>query len=80
MDPFQMLNNDMSQLIMSTKPIMEQWNDNNSTLFNTQCIGVIRNKYNRYVELIEAPLRNYMIHERKCQDGIKRLQELKENK
>ena len=78
MDPFQMLNNDMSQLIMSTKPLMEEWKDKNADQFSNQCIGILKNEYNRYINQINSSLRQYMIYENKCQNWIKRLMELNE--
>lgn len=76
-DPLQMLNNDMSKLIMSIKPIMENWKDGNADRFNNECLYSIRNRYNRYVNRLNPLLRFLMQNEKQCNELMKRIDELR---
>ncbi len=76
-DPLQMLNNDMSKLTMSVNPIMENWRDDNANRFNNECMCSVRNRYNRYVNNVNHLLRTFMQYENRCNELMKRMENLK---
>ncbi len=77
MDPLQMLNNDLSNFLMSVQPIMEHWKDSNSDRFNEECVNSIRNRYKRYVDSVNPSMQNLIRQENRCMELLREIENLK---
>ena len=56
---------------------MENWKDDNANRFNNECMCSVRNRYNRYVNNVNHLLRTFMQYENRCNELMKRMQNLK---
>lgn len=75
-DPLQLIFNDMSRLIMQSQNIFETWKDKNAETMNNDCIGSIKQSYNRYANEMNTRMQIYMRAQKQIEDAMQRLSKL----
>lgn len=75
-DPLQLIFNDMSRLIMQSQNIFETWKDKNAETMNNDCIGQIKQSYNRFANETNTRMQIYMRAQKQIEDAMQRLSKL----
>ena len=75
-DPLQLIFNDMSRLIMQSQNIFESWKDKNAETMNNDCIGQIKQSYNRFANEMNTRMQIYMRAQKQIEDAMQRLSKL----
>lgn len=72
-----MLNTTVADLIMKTRPVLEEWQDNSAQQFKSSCIDGITRHYKQYVDQMNVRLKIFIQAEKKANDAFKQLLELR---
>lgn len=75
-DPLILINNDMATFIMSSRNAFENWKDNTSQRLNSECVEIIQNEYNSYINQMNINLRSYLMAENMINENFNKLQSL----
>ena len=70
MNPINILNNDMSTFMMSTKKVFEAWNDKVAEGFRNHCVNQIQSDWNAYLQEMNTRMNIFMRAERTIDDEI----------
>ena len=70
MNPIGLLNNDMSTFLMASQQVFQVWNDAVSESFRNNCIELIKNDWNAYLQEMNLRMNLFMRAEKAIDEEI----------
>lgn len=75
-NPLQIINNNMSVLLMQTKNMFDLWKDSSAETMQNECITPIQRAYKSYTDEMNTRIRIYMRAQQKVAQALQEMEKL----
>jgi len=75
-NPLQLINNNMSVLIMQSKNMFDSWHDASANKMQSECLTPIQREYKSYTDEMNVRLQIYMRAQEKVVEALREIQRI----